>query len=217
MSASPRSTISCKQCGGNVEPVVGREYMQCRYCHTLAFPHENPLSVDRVTPLGDDTDAECPCCSEPLQKGQIEDRNLLYCGSCYGMLLKNESFGAVVRERRARREHIEGETPKPIDMSDYDRRIHCPNCDGLMEVHPYYGPGNVVIDSCHQCHFIWLDHGELARIERSAGGREVAPSAMHVNSQGELTTIAQPARPPQVAAQQESPLAVLADLLFGLR
>ncbi|GEM_PF-2293393 len=40
--------------------------------------------------------------------------------------------------------------------------------------HPYYGPGNVVIDSCAECGYIWLDHGELSSVERSAGVREPA-------------------------------------------
>jgi Zn-finger nucleic acid-binding protein len=30
-----------------------------------------------------------------------------------------------------------------------------------MDVHPYYGPGNAVIDTCGRCALIWLDHGEL--------------------------------------------------------
>ncbi len=217
MTTSNRTTVTCQQCGGNVESVAGRDYMQCRFCQTLAFPQENPLSVDRITPLNDGVDVACPCCSETLQKGQLEDRNVLYCRHCYGMLLKNDAFGAVVRERRARRELSEAETPRPINPADYDRLLHCPHCSGLMEAHPYYGPGNVVIDSCDRCHFIWLDHGEMARIERSAGGREPVPSALHINSDGDITTIAQPVRAPQLGAREESPLAVLADLLFGLR
>jgi hypothetical protein len=38
-----------------------------------------------------------------------------------------------------------------------------------MEVHPYYGPGNVVIDSCSACDLIWLDHGELKQISDAPG------------------------------------------------
>jgi Zn-finger nucleic acid-binding protein len=38
-----------------------------------------------------------------------------------------------------------------------------------MDVHPYYGPGAVVLDSCARCTLIWLDHGEIAAIERAPG------------------------------------------------
>jgi Zn-finger nucleic acid-binding protein len=40
-----------------------------------------------------------------------------------------------------------------------------------MTTHPYYGPGNVVIDNCPACAVIWLDHGELTAI-RDAPGRD---------------------------------------------
>ena len=39
-----------------------------------------------------------------------------------------------------------------------------------METHPYYGPGNVIIDSCGDCDLIWLDAGELKQIEHAPGG-----------------------------------------------
>ena len=32
-----------------------------------------------------------------------------------------------------------------------------------MSTHPYYGPGNVIIDSCETCNLVWLDFGELKR------------------------------------------------------
>jgi len=38
-----------------------------------------------------------------------------------------------------------------------------------MATHPYYGPGNVVIDSCGQCELIWLDFGELEQIVAAPG------------------------------------------------
>jgi Zn-finger nucleic acid-binding protein len=39
-----------------------------------------------------------------------------------------------------------------------------------MEVHPYYGPGNVVMDSCTTCDLVWLDVGELKQISEAPGG-----------------------------------------------
>jgi Zn-finger nucleic acid-binding protein len=35
--------------------------------------------------------------------------------------------------------------------------------------HPYYGPGNVVVDSCTTCDLIWLDFGELKQIVDAPG------------------------------------------------
>jgi hypothetical protein len=38
-----------------------------------------------------------------------------------------------------------------------------------MATHPYYGPGNVVIDSCASCELVWLDFGELEQIVKAPG------------------------------------------------
>jgi Zn-finger nucleic acid-binding protein len=38
-----------------------------------------------------------------------------------------------------------------------------------MATHPYYGPGNVVIDTCTACDLVWLDFGELAQIVDAPG------------------------------------------------
>ena len=38
-----------------------------------------------------------------------------------------------------------------------------------MITHPYFGPGNVVIDSCEHCELVWLDFGELQQIVDAPG------------------------------------------------
>jgi hypothetical protein len=38
-----------------------------------------------------------------------------------------------------------------------------------MSTHPYFGPGNVVIDNCEACELAWLDFGELAQIVDAPG------------------------------------------------
>lgn len=38
-----------------------------------------------------------------------------------------------------------------------------------MATHPYYGPGNVVIDTCEDCNIVWLDFGELSQIVDAPG------------------------------------------------
>ena len=78
-----------------------------------------------------------------------------------------------------------------------------------METHPYYGPGNVVIDSCCGCGcgYVWLDHGELATLAR-AGGR-----TMHQSTVPEQY----PTMPPELLPttdRDESPLEALFDMLF---
>ncbi|MCA9082744.1 MAG: zf-TFIIB domain-containing protein [Planctomycetaceae bacterium] len=208
----------CHQCGGSAVPVSGREYLQCEYCRTFVFTTDNPLSADRITSRNASFNVSCPACDGILQQGQVEEHPALYCGTCYGVLLKNEHFGEIIRQRRARRINCEAEACRPLNPQDYDRSIRCPNCAGHMEAHPYYGPGNVVMDSCHKCHLIWLDHGELRTLERAEGGREPELLPVFINSDGEPTFIPPPDQPRRAAdpmSEPESPVAMLARAIFG--
>jgi Zn-finger nucleic acid-binding protein len=58
-----------------------------------------------------------------------------------------------------------------VNEEELERETACPRCERMMETHPYYGPGNVVIDNCPRCSLVWLDYGELAAI-RDAPGRD---------------------------------------------
>jgi len=190
--------------------------MQCDYCQSLVFSSDNPLTIDRIIAAGGETDADCPVCQKSLQTGRLEDRPVLYCGGCYGILVRNEHFGAIVRERRTRRKGCEAKAGKLLNTEEYKRQIGCPNCHQKMEVHPYYGPGNIVIDSCNACQYIWLDHGELRTVEQVEGGVEPETLPVFVNEEGELTVIP----PPPVSSSsalhsRNSPLAAIANVIFG--
>ncbi|MEQ9407366.1 MAG: zf-TFIIB domain-containing protein [Fuerstiella sp.] len=213
---APKTSYPCQQCGGTATAVPGRDYLQCRYCQSLVFTTDNPLTVDRITPMGTELDGTCPACEQTLCTGEIEQRAVLYCGGCFGLLLRNEDFGAIVRQRRARRIGCEAESVQPLNPDEYNRQLGCPNCHQTMEVHPYYGPGNIVMDSCARCQYVWLDHGELRTVERAEGGREPQPLPLQVNADGDVTVIPPPETGQAGAADPErSPLSVLADLLFG--
>lgn len=91
--------------------------------------------------------------------------------------MRQGDFGTVVGERRAKRAGLEPAEPRPIDTAAYQRKIQCPVCTKSMETHPYYGPGNVVVDTCGDCGYVWLDHGELKRIEEASWMRTAEGAA----------------------------------------
>ena len=204
-------TISCRKCGGIANPVAGQEYHRCRFCHSLIQLAE--VSVDRILPTGVTLDSECPCCLHLLQTGLIEGRRGLYCGRCFGMLLRHEDFGGIIQERQARRAGIEPAEPRPIDPEAFQRRLNCPSCREQMDVHPYYGPGNIVIDTCAPCGLMWLDHGELTRVEqasRTPARTASVPQRELTDSDPQQVTV----HSAEVDSGEISPLRVLADLLF---
>mgnify|MGYP000086801323 CR=1 FL=1 len=98
----------------------------------------------------------------------VAQTRVLHCARCLGVLTKQEIFRDMVTYLRT---HASGspDAPTPIDRDELRRRVQCPYCHRVMETHPYYGPGNVVIDTCMTCQVIWLDYGELKQIKDAPG------------------------------------------------
>ena len=162
--------MNCKNCGAALTPIPERHYMYCDHCSTFYFPTDLAGSDDRITPLGESVPLHCPVCDLELFLGVVENESVYYCEKCRGFLVKCDDFAAIVRKRRARRMGIEG-AATPLNPEELQRHIQCPVCHRRMDVHPHYGPGPVVIDSCSYCQVVWLDQGELAAIERAPGLR----------------------------------------------
>jgi len=153
-----------------MKPVAGRGYLACDFCSTFHFTTPLDQSPDTITPLGEASEIACPVCEGMLSKGALDDGHALFCENCRGILVDCEHFADVVRRRRADRIGPESK-PLPLEPAELRRQILCPLCGSRMEVHPYYGPGNAVIDSCCRCHTVWLDYGEMAGIVTAPGLR----------------------------------------------
>lgn len=158
-----------------MELFPNRGYFFCRYCSSFHFPETTTSEGVRVLAESRDPRA-CPACKRTLSSALLDEAHAVhYCTNCRGVLVSRGTFADVVRVRRA---WATGTPTRPIppEESEFARRVHCPICSHALETHPYFGPGNVVIDSCATCDVIWLDFGELKQIVdapgRDRGGRE---------------------------------------------
>ena len=120
---------------------------------------------DRVVEFG------CPVCPDSeLQVGALGRTQVCICESCNGFVIDSETFGSLISQLRAIYRGAD-DRPVPLDAKELDKQINCPVCYEAMYTHPYYGPGNVVINSCSSCNINWLDEGELDKIVRAPGRR----------------------------------------------
>lgn len=153
-------------------------YYFCRYCGTFDFIAAS--AEDGVRVLERPTEARsCPLCRARLSRALLDGAYAIeHCERCRGLLMPRATFAEAVAERRAR-EHGPPVASTPLDPRELDRTVTCPGCRTPMLVHPYYGPGSVVIDNCVACDLVWLDLGELQRITdapgRDRGRRTPAP------------------------------------------
>ncbi len=163
--------MNCETCLGPLTKIHNQDYHHCPRCNSYRFPTDLASSVDPIVPLGKAVEAHCASCDGGLSMGTLHGRwAVCYCDNCRGFLIESGSLQVIAHDLRA---HYVGEddVPVAIDPQELSRQRSCPACLGKFDTHPYYGPGNVVIDSCPDCELTWLDHGELATIMRAPGAR----------------------------------------------
>lgn len=163
--------MQCEHCGGTLRLVHGQDHYECEFCSTLTFLHQPEVSDDGVRVADSGTSFSCPVCPDStLVVGWIDKTQVAFCSQCRGFVIDSESLGHLVQAKRAAYRGPD-QRPIPVQARELDVRRRCPACQQFMQTHPYYGPGNSVIDSCVHCLLTWIDHGELDRIIRAPGLR----------------------------------------------
>ena len=164
--------MNCKNCGAilTLHPTNG--HWQCTYCQTQQVAEGEPQSLDNIVASDAKSEIFCPCCMDEhqLQFGMLDKIHIAFCPDCFGYLIDSQSMGYVLKNRRKEYSGIEDE-PAPPNPDDLSKSRNCPRCQSHMETHPYYGPGNAVIDSCSRCKMVWMDNGDLAQLVRAPGLR----------------------------------------------
>ena len=159
--------MNCDNCGAPIKEGYNRHNFRCEFCETLKFFAPDPLSVDGVQLLEGHTNETCPVCLDHrLSRAKLAGKDIGYCQECHGILVNSESFRQGLTSRRGECS-IRDIHPVPLDPLQYQRTIACAICQRAMDVHPYYGPGNAVIDSCYDCKVVWLDHGEFQVLQKA--------------------------------------------------
>jgi len=157
--------MNCKNCGALMTLVPGRDCFFCEYCMSYDFREE---TSDGVRLLDQGSGIKCPICHATLSSASVAETRVLHCETCRGVLAGQQVFPTIVKILRARASGPP-DPPRPVNREEMERRTYCPRCDRPVDTHPYYGPGNVVIDTCIHCALVWLDYGELGTIVDAPG------------------------------------------------
>jgi Zn-finger nucleic acid-binding protein len=96
---------------------------------------------------------------------------------CHGYLLAESRVEAAKRIQKRAVEQLKQEV---VDESRPDTKevVRCPRCLRKMAKRFVDAPASLTLDICPECRHVWLDGGELARLqlshEISPGGRDAA-------------------------------------------
>jgi Zn-finger nucleic acid-binding protein len=138
---------------------------QCGYCSTVVCPEPAAGGV-RVS---GEAGHMCPVCRQALVRAVIDDREPIeICDRCKGIFMARRAFAETLVARR-RAAQTPSVAPVYADARELNRRIACPTCGRAMLTDWYYGPGNIIIDTCPVCDVVWLDAGELGRAVDAPG------------------------------------------------
>lgn len=159
----------CK-CGAVLRTRPGYQHVQCDSCSRFHFATSIEESPDAIKPLGRETAFHCLRCSVPLEVGRLDNTEVCFCPTCRGFVIDSNSLGALIQFRRASWTGPD-DPPVRVDVNELKLKASCPACEQQMEAHHYYGPGNIILDTCNVCELAWLDHGELSKIVRAFGKR----------------------------------------------
>lgn len=113
---------------------------------------------------------ECTVCRERLQPSVYEGTIVKRCPSCAGIFIQPQVLAKVANDEIVPRAEPErqaaAETASRRAATDLSRvgTRRCPQCGGVMRRFTYAFSSGVVVDGCDE-HGIWLDAGELERIE----------------------------------------------------
>lgn len=162
--------MNCLNCGAPLATVSRFGVGQCIYCDSRRVLPGGSEGLEGVVLLGGPTDLDCPACNDQLVSAIIDNVPCRACPSCFGVSIPQGAFGQLVADRRAGYQGAD-RASAPLNPLDLQQQRDCPLCRETMEVHPYYGPGRTVIDSCSDCRLVWLDAGELTAIEQAPGRR----------------------------------------------
>ena len=144
----------------------GRKYYFCEYCGMFHFPPGSEEGVQLLDQAPGGLD--CPTCAAHLHRATLDSYFVLHCPECRGVLLDQVAFRKIIKVRRAQATGPAAE-PTPLNKGELGRQVNCSQCEAVMSTHPYYGPGNIVIDTCAGCGVIWLDFGELNQVVAAPG------------------------------------------------
>jgi len=142
-----------------------RPCWSCAHCSSLVCPEP---AEDGVRATGEHGH-QCPVCRQALVRATLDDRDHIeFCERCKGLLMDRRVFDLRLTARR-RSAQTPSIVPAPADRGELQRHVTCPNCAQKMLTDWYYGPGNIIIDTCPACDLLWLDAGELRRAVDAPG------------------------------------------------
>lgn len=114
---------------------------------------------------------ECLNGCGPMQETRYEDAYIDVCSECRSVWLDGPELAEVVNVRK--REWPAKVIEKVLEITggmgipdrERQRVLSCPKCSVALAPVNYQGNSGIIVNTCENHHGVWLDRGELAKIQ----------------------------------------------------
>ena len=119
---------------------------------------------------------QCPKCQQPLNGVDYQGVHIETCPACGGDWLDAGELESIVRARKARFNEAEclaiAQAAKitGVKLATLNRHLTCPSCGGTTHPVNYGDDSGIIIDKCAQCGGVWLERGEIEKIQELVEG-----------------------------------------------
>ncbi len=104
----------------------------------------------------------CPKCHGALHEMEIEGVKVDFCSPCKGIWFDKDEMAFMAELPTDLPEADVAQLAAPTDFD-------CPRCeDEKLQAMKFVKAEDLLIDRCPACHGIWLDKGELPKVEKIA-------------------------------------------------
>jgi Zn-finger nucleic acid-binding protein len=114
-----------------------------------------------------ETSMQCPRTNTPLKKVNVGKVPVYVSEACGGVFLENQTL-KLFKCPDDKRGHTLANHLKQFhgELLELVERVSCPTCADTVMLRRFYSPLHVVeIDECPGCGGIWLDTGELSKLQ----------------------------------------------------
>lgn len=151
--------MQCEHCGGCVPPGFVGEQRRCDFCEAFRCQKLLRNASARIKILCKTTGIACPGCDQDLRFGKLSKMKVLHCAGCDGLLMTRGALRETIRRRRSQ-DTQPGLAPQAVVGTPFQRSAICPQCTRTLELHPYHGPGQALIEACDHCDLVWFEPAE---------------------------------------------------------
>jgi Zn-finger nucleic acid-binding protein len=112
--------------------------------------------------FGMTTQTLCPVCQSNLEAKTVADASVDVCPRCGGVFFDQDELAAAKRSGLAK---LDAEIECREKVEEPKGPKLCPKCRVGMDAYRYQYTSNIVLDTCPDCGGVWVDDGELSRME----------------------------------------------------